>query len=222
VSKKNNPWVLSLSLAALVLAPALHSAENTGDKTPAKTGGGKVESSVVDTSKDKAADKPAADTMKSTDKAEEKTAAKDSPAKSSGGHKSKALAGGLAVFPGIAVHGAGHMYAGSWMKGLGLLVIEGAAVGIAANTIVTGTDDIQKLANGMSNGQFPTDVSAAFSKSGILIVSTMAFLWTWFDDMAGAPVAANEYNKLVDEQSEAHLRLQPRLDGVELALSTEF
>jgi hypothetical protein len=51
----------------------------------------------------------------------------------------------------------------------------------------------------------------------------MGFLWSWFDDMAGAPTAATEYNKLQDENAnQAHLRLQPRVDGVELALSTNF
>ena len=181
-----NHWILSLGLAALILAPGLGAAPIAHEKLTTKT--------------------VAQETSEAAPK----------------GHKSPGLAVFLAVIPGIAIHGTGHMYAGSWMKGVGLLAVEGVAIGVAANAISSGTNDIAALGNGLSNGKFPTDVSGAYTKSGILIVSTMAFLWTWWDDMAGSPIAVNEYNKLVDEKSQAHLRLQPRLDGVELALSTKF
>ena len=211
---KKNPWILGLSLAAFTAAPALQAADAKAAAAPAKT------------------DKAAATVPAKTDPAKtdkkpdaDKTAKKndDSKAASSANHKSPALAGTLAFIPGIAIHGAGHMYAGSWMKGLGLLAIEGLTVGVIAQNISSGTSDIQALSDGTKNNQIPTDVSGAYAKAGIIIVCGMGFLWSWFDDMAGAPIAAGEYNKLQDENAnQAHLRLQPRVDGVELALSKNF
>jgi TM2 domain-containing membrane protein YozV len=205
---KKNPWILSLSLAAFLTAPALQAADTTAAAAPAKT----------------AATTAAATPAKTDAKAApDKAAASKDASPSTVGHKSPALAGTLAFIPGIVVHGAGHMYAGSWMKGLGLLAIEGLTVGVIANNVSTGTSDIQALSNSTKNNQIPTDVSSAYSKAGIIIVCGMGFLWSWFDDMAGAPIAATEYNKLLDqENNQAHLRLQPRVDGVELALSKNF
>lgn len=161
-----------------------------------------------------------------------KDAAKAEPAKSATadkgqavapGHKSPAIAGGLAFLPGVAVHGAGHMYAGSWMKGLGLLAIEGAALGIGIPTAINGADRMQKAFNGVGDGAGLTDAGDSFRDVGIVLVSTMAFLWTWFDDMAGAPIAANEHNRLADEQAaQADLKISPSGDGVSVALVQRF
>jgi hypothetical protein len=138
-------------------------------------------------------------------------------------HKSPGLAGGLAFFPGLVVHGTGHMYAGSWMKGLGLFAVEGAAAGIAAAAISSGYNDVQKIIDGSKNGQIPANVGTAYKTVGISVVSTMAFLWTWFDDMAGAPIAANEYNRLADEAAgQAHLQFAPNGDGAQVALVKHF
>lgn len=154
-------------------------------------------------------------------KADAKDAASDKQAKANAEdrHKSKGLAGGLAFFPGVAVHGAGHMYAGSWMKGLGLLAVEGVSAYYIADTIVNGQNDIEKITKG--NSGIPIDVSTAYTKVGILTVSSMAFLWSWFDDMAGAPIAVTEYNKLQDE-AVASVHIIPREDGATVALSTAF
>lgn len=195
---KKNPWVLGVCLVALGLAPALPAAESAKEKAPAKSESVKEKDAAADDKKEAAA---------ATDEGK-------------AGHKSPGLATTLAFVPGIAIHGTGHMYAGSWMKGLGLLAIEGAAVGFGATAWTNGGDSLQAILN--SNGKFPTDVSKGWSNLGILTVSGMAFLWTWFDDMAGASIAANEYNKLADASAQAHLRLQPRLDGAQLALSTNF
>jgi len=211
---KKNPWILGLSLVALTFGPALP-ALAADSKADSKT---TPEAAAADASSEKA---EKAETAAKEPKDDGKTE-KANDAKPAAKHKSPVLAGALGFFPGIAVHGSGHMYAGSWMKGLGLLAIEGAAIGIASAQISGGTDDIQKIADGMSSGKFPTDASGAFTKTGILIVSLSAFLWTWFDDMAGAPIAAKEYNKLQDEKSQARLQLQPREDGAALAFSASF
>ncbi len=155
-------------------------------------------------------------------KAEEKAEAK-AESKPAGKRKSPGIAGGLAFFPGIVVHGAGHMYAGSWVKGLGLLAIEGVAIGVGYATISNGINDIQKLADGTKNGAIPTNVGSAYQTAGIGLVCTMAFLWTWFDDMAGAPIAANEYNRLAEErEGQAQLQFTPMGDGAALALVQKF
>lgn len=172
-----------------------------------------------------AAEKGADDTAVAESKAEGKAEpAGDSDAgRSTGKRKSPGLAGGLAFFPGLIVHGSGHMYAGSWMKGLGLFAIEGAAIGIGVSTVNGAINDIQKLADGTKNGGVPTNVGTAYQALGVATVCTMAFLWTWFDDMAGAPIAANEYNRLADERdSRAQLEFTPAGDGVRLALVKNF
>lgn len=144
-------------------------------------------------------------------------------AQPAGKRKSPVIAGGLAFFPGVLVHGAGHMYAGSWIKGLGLLAIEGAAVGVGVATVSRGIDDVQKLADGSKNGQIPTNVGTAYQTLGVGLVCTMAFLWTWFDDMAGAPIAAKEYNRLAEErEGRAQLKFLPAGDGAALALVRRF
>lgn len=138
-------------------------------------------------------------------------------------HKSPGLAGGLAFFPGLVVHGVGHMYAGSWVKGLGLLAMEGAAAGIAAAAIGSGYNDVQKIIDGSKGGQIPANVGTAYKTVGISVVSTMVFLWGWFDDMAGAPIAAGEYNRLADEAAgQAHLQFSPNGDGAQVALVKHF
>jgi hypothetical protein len=135
-------------------------------------------------------------------------------------HKSKALAEILAWVPGIAIHGAGHMYAGSWMHGLGLFALEGACVYEGAQ--VVNRNNFSKF--NVSGGQIPTDLSGAETDVGISLVCAMGVLWTWFDDVSGATVAVDEYNKLQDQAAGPHaqLHLLPTRDGAMLALSTQF
>jgi hypothetical protein len=200
---KKKLWIIGLSLTALLLSPALQAAAADVKTEEAKSS---------PASKDSAS--PAASTAKTDDKADDKAASAPTA-----GHKSAAIAGGLAFFPGVAVHGAGHMYAGSWMKGLGLLAIETASVAVAVNSV----GGISGAANVYSGGKsVPTDISAIEINAGAIVVSSMAFLWTWFDDMAGAPIAVSEYNKIQDQKTTAQLQLTPKGDGAVLALSTNF
>jgi len=141
-------------------------------------------------------------------------------AKAGVNHKSGALATVIAFVPGVAVHGAGHMYAGSWMKGLGLFLLSGACV--YEDLQVYQRNNFARLTT--SNG-IPTDLSGAETDSGIALVCTMGFLWTWFSDIGGASVAVDEYNKIQDQQSvgtHAQLQLLPTQGGAMLALNTRF
>ncbi|HTB35399.1 MAG TPA: hypothetical protein VK842_11075 [bacterium] len=135
-------------------------------------------------------------------------------------HKSEALAEILAWVPGIAIHGAGHMYAGSWMHGLGLFALEGACVYEGSQVVNRG--NFSKF--DVSGGKIPTDLSGAETDIGISLVCGMGFLWTWFDDVAGSTVAVDDYNKLQDQAAgpQAQLNLLPTRGGAMLALSTQF
>ena len=230
---KKNPWVIGL-VAALLLAPAMNAAAAAkAEAKPVAKAEPKVEAKAEVKPEAKAevkaepkaelkeAEKPA-EANADTDKAKEAKADEKGEGEkvSKAHHKSPALAGFLGFIPGIAVHGAGHMYAGSWMKGLGLLAVEAASVGIIAanvSTIQADVDSISKTNNGV-----PTDLSVPYTKIGILTVCSAAFLWSWFDDMAGAPIAVAEYNKIQDQGATARLQLAPRGDGAQLALSTQF
>jgi hypothetical protein len=177
--------------------------------------------SAKDQAQDQAQDGDQAQDAK--DQAQDQAKGEDKAEKAPVKHKSPGIAGGLAFFPGIVVHGAGHMYAGSWMKGLGLLAVEGIAAGVGAVTVSNGWNDIQKLMDGTKNGAVPTNVGTAYQTLGVGMVCAMAFLWTWFDDMAGAPIAAHEYNRLADEAAgQAKLQFTPSGDGAVLALVKRF
>lgn len=234
---KHGSWTVWLAALVIVLGPlsTLRAAETApaAEKPAEKPAAKEAASSSASTEKaaDSAPAKDAnADATKDAAKDPQADAAKDGQAakgeqadKPEVHHKSPGLAGGLAFFPGIALHGTGHMYAGSWVKGLGLLAMEGAAVGIAVAAVNNGVNDVQKLSDGTKNGAIPTNVGTAYQTVGVALVSTMAFLWTWFDDMAGAPIAAKEYNRLADEAAgQARLQIAPQGDGAALALVKHF
>lgn len=224
---------LAIALGPLgtLRAAATTAPEKAADKPAAATPAQATSSSATKASSpDKAAlnatvknAEPAKDAKAGKDAATadaDKAADTDKPTVS---HKSPGLAGGLAFFPGLVVHGVGHMYAGSWVKGLGLLAMEGAAAGIAAAAIGSGYNDVQKIIDGSKGGQIPANVGTAYKTVGISVVSTMVFLWGWFDDMAGAPIAAGEYNRLADEAAgQAHLQFSPNGDGAQVALVKHF
>jgi hypothetical protein len=141
---------------------------------------------------------------------------------SEAGHKSTGIAVALATLPGFAVHGLGHMYAGSWTKGLGLFVVGTAGGAIAYSQAMAGYDDVSKLGKD-NNGEVPTDLSGAYSRIGPILVGTMAFLWTYFDDISGSAIAVGKYNERVDQAGgRTGLMLQPRGDGAQLALTKRF
>lgn len=216
-------WMVALALFIAPLSSLKAAEAATKAKADAKAAEVKAEPKTEAKAEPKAEAKAE---PKAEPKADAKVEAKgdsSTAAAKTGHHKSPALASLLAVVPGVAVHGAGHMYAGSWMKGLGLLAIEGAAVGIGVATVNHGIDDINKLSDGSKNGAIPTNVGTAYQTLGVAMVCSMAFLWTWFDDMAGSAIAAKEYNRLADEEAnQARLQLLPNGDGAALALVSNF
>ncbi len=142
-------------------------------------------------------------------------------------HKSPALAGGLAFIPGIVVHGTGHFYAGHWMKGLGLLTIEAASIAVIYGQANDAIKAVDAMNANSKNGQISMDVSQAYSTLGIVMVGTMAFLYSWFDDMAGAPIAAKEYNRKADEAasqagSQSRMIVAPVPNGGLVAFTRSF
>jgi hypothetical protein len=211
--KRTTP--LWIALAALLAVPAF--AAESKKTAPAEAKASKPAAAV-----EKAAEAP-----KATEpgKAEApKEAAEAAPAKESGAsHKSVAVAEILAFVPGIAVHGAGHMYAGSWMKGTGLLAIEGVSVWLGVRYGTELADDIGTVTKS-SSGSVPSDFGPVYSRLGILLVATSAFLYTWFDDMAGASTAVGVYNKKADEAKSGMtgFRLAPNGDGLVVAYQRQF
>lgn len=137
-------------------------------------------------------------------------------------HKSYALAELLSVVPGVVVHGSGHMYAGAWMKGLGLFALEGASSYVAYDSIRRGSDTFNTLFNGNT---VPTNLTGAYSDAGVALVAGMAFFWTWWDDIAGSGIAVEQYNKRQDEAAglgSVHMQLMPAPGGAMLALNRRF
>ncbi|HTA16895.1 MAG TPA: hypothetical protein VK786_04045 [bacterium] len=129
----------------------------------------------------------------------------------------------LAIFPGIAIHGAGHLYAGSWMKGAALFALEGATVYLlydAYHQYERG--DFDNITKNNGSG-IPTNLGIEYQEAGIALVSITGWGATWVDDMIGAHFAAKQFNQVHQQDSSTvSLRLQPRPDGAVLALSSTF
>jgi hypothetical protein len=146
-------------------------------------------------------------------------------AKPSVPYRSPVLATLLAVIPGVAIHGAGHMYAGSWMKGVGLFALEGAATYLMYDGIRQyqrgDFDNLTNAGNSNSTG-IPSNLGAEYQEAGIALVAGTGWLVTWLDDMCGANMAATQFNQVHAQDATVSLRLQPRPDGAVLALSSTF
>ena len=129
----------------------------------------------------------------------------------------------LAVIPGIAIHGAGHMYAGSWMKGVALFVLEGASVYLlydAYDQYKRG--DFDNITKNNGSG-IPANLGIEYQEAGIALVAFTGWGATWVDDVIGAHFAATQFNEVhKQDATTVSLRLQPRPDGAVLALSSTF
>ena len=209
-------------IAALVAISLSTGAQAATKKKPAA----KAEAKVEEVKKEEAKAEPtpeakATEEVKKEEPQKEEKKIEEAKTTKEVSHKSPALAGGLGVFPGVVVHGAGHMYAGSWMKGLGLLAIEGVSAGVGYSQGMAVANDIGKLFSNSGN-TIPLDLSPALSRIGIIAVCGSAFLWSWFDDMAGAPIAADMYNRKADEAAQARLQVLPSEDGAMVALTRQF
>ena len=228
---------LTLSLAAAILALLagnVAAADKTATPQPKATETAKTTPTAIATpTLNSTPAAKASPTVVSTPKADAKAGAaaplsktaepKADEAKEGVHHKSAVLASTLAFIPGFAIHGVGHMYAGSWVKGTGLFLLGSGGAAIAAYEAVHGYDDIQSMVNDAKDGSIPTDLSPALSKVGIILVGTAAFLFTWWDDMAGAPIAVDRYNKRADEAApHAELNVLPTNGGAQLVYTAKF
>jgi hypothetical protein len=149
-------------------------------------------------------------------------------------HRSPALAHFLAFFPGIAIHGTGHLYAGSYFKGLGLLALEGASAYVVYNESYLAIAQANADGFGPNNSKtnnssvtFPSNLNPYVAHAGVAMVGTLTFLFSWFDDMSGAGVAAEKFNEraqLEAEAAKAEVSLGPTLikDGPGVALLARF
>jgi len=131
----------------------------------------------------------------------------------------------LAWLPGVAIHGAGHLYAGSYFKGASLLALEGASIWLGASYGSQIGDDINRLskANNNNGNSIPTDIAPLTARVGIFSVAAACFIYTWLDDLGGAGIAAQKYNQ--DQKLAAsRVALMPTRDGQGMLLgyTTQF
>ncbi|HTB23616.1 MAG TPA: hypothetical protein VK914_13045 [bacterium] len=145
-------------------------------------------------------------------------------------HRSPVVATLLAWIPGVVVHGSGHMYAHSWMKGLGLFALEGASVYLMYEDYRWYEEPSHgpfqpyfSNNNNNNNNSLPSNLGFAYQQAGIALVALPAFIFTWVDDICGASIAAHQFNQLQDQQAQTiSMHLEPRPGGAVLALSSNF
>ncbi len=181
-----------------------------------------VTPSAVPSAEASPAPSPAASATATT-KAKDEASGPDGDDKPKFKHKSPGVAFGLALFPGALVHGTGHMYAGSWLKGTGLLAVEGASIAMGYTSVINAInefDRIQKIEKSNPGAAVSADYGPLMAQVGVALVCTTAFLWSWIDDMAGSATAANQYNK-IHSQSDTTLQLRPE-GGIQLAWRANF
>jgi len=138
-------------------------------------------------------------------------------------HRYPALAETLAWLPGIALHGSGHIYAGSYFKGFSLLALEGASIWLGYSNSMTLADDVKSLSNSGSNGKIPSNLAPITSRVGIVSVALFGFIDTWLDDVGGAGIAADKFNQRQALEA-SRVALAPTPDGqcVLLGYSARF
>jgi len=106
--------------------------------------------------------------------------------------KSPLIALGIAFFPGVIIHGAGHFYAGKPKTGSLLLVGELVGVGcIAAGIVVISLGVFTKV--GTLGAADVTEASGL--ASGLLYVGSGLFLGTWVYDVVFAPISCLRYSE---------------------------
>ncbi len=118
---------------------------------------------------------------------------------------SKALL--LSLFPGVLIHGYGHLYAKDRLAGTALIageVISLAAIGLGA----AAREDAEHFTGGIFGGN-----EATVMRTGrrMIIYGAMGFGVTWFVDLLHSPTAAKEYNDRYNLQPIASMGGNPTL-----------
>ena len=107
--------------------------------------------------------------------------------------KSPLIALGIAFFPGVIIHGAGHFYAGKPKTGSLLLVGKLVGVGcIAAGIVVISLGVFTKVG---TLGAADVTEEASGLASGLLYVGSGLFLGTWVYDVVFAPISCLRYSE---------------------------
>jgi hypothetical protein len=139
----------------------------------------------------------------------------DSPEHSPG------VAVSLAILPGIAIHGAGHFYAGRPLQAAALLLVEAGAGYMAyrgASEVYAVSQNFDLAQNAGESGQLSYGVGLA--AGGLFL-----FLTSWLYDVTGAPMAAAE-TAAPAQKATAHNAptVTPQITrrGVELVLERLF
>ena len=113
------------------------------------------------------------------------------------------------------------------MKGIGLLAIEGASVYagyVNGKSLQNDFNTIQnstKNNNGGGGSSIPTDISPEEARVGVCLVAGAAFIFSWWDDIAGSGIAADEYNKLA-RQNGISMGVTPVPGGAILAFDARY
>jgi hypothetical protein len=140
-------------------------------------------------------------------------------------NKSPGVAVGLALVPGVALHGAGYLYAGRpWTAGA-LLLAEAGGLYMAYR----GGTDIYSAVDGLDFDKFSNfhgDTGQLSRGMGLALGGVMIFLTSWLVDITGSPMAveqSNVANKPAPAASAAP-EIIPRLTahGFEVAVERRF
>lgn len=135
----------------------------------------------------------------------------------------------LATFPGVAIHGSGHFYAGRPVTAAQLLLVEAGAVvmsyrGISdlISIIETNSEDgrseIEIIENLEDSGQLSRAVGLA--AGGVVL-----FISSWLYDLTGSPLAVledNEKKKNQTRSSGPSINAKLTLTGFELKVDQLF
>lgn len=139
-----------------------------------------------------------------------------------------AAAAGLALFPGVLVHGTGHFYAGRPLTGSVLAASEAAAVYLiirgGMEAYSSGKDIADMLNNSAGQGvsQNLGDTGNLSYGLGLAAAGLVVFLGSWLFDVTGAPLAAMQKQKAAAPAgSQAQPVVSARLDGQGVAVVLE-
>jgi TM2 domain-containing membrane protein YozV len=113
---------------------------------------------------------------------------------------STGVAAGLAMGPGLLVHGVGHMYAGRPLTGVALLLAEAGGLYMAYRG---GTDVSSAVGaiDGSTFSNFHGDSGQISRGLGLAAGGLMIFLSSWLYDVTGSPIAVEQYNQEIKKSS---------------------
>jgi hypothetical protein len=139
--------------------------------------------------------------------------------------KSPGVAISLALVPGVALHGAGFLYAGRPWTASALLLAEAGGLYLAYR----GGEDMYSAVDGDDFNKFTNyrgDTGQLSHGMGLALGGVMIFLSSWFFDLAGSPLAVEQANAANKPglATTAAPEITPRLTahGFEVALEKHF